>query len=255
MGLHGYTIWTTSTSTTDFPRIQAIGKIKFQHLCRPDFQIMDECEYLDQFLYSPSSSDVDLRQRMSGLCYNEEENNNSNCSTFSVESLAAQEDSSAVFSSESDYGFNMVMHQNFHGIGNPSNSSVPSKLGGPCNVAAPLNGNVSSSLLPYTEVGKSQSVSQSFPRDFRAISHVPHSGHFRSYEGVSSVSPGLGRDGIGGFGLHEGQYVDDDLYFMENCSSNFSTSISSKVNITLLRAHLVYISVVLCLLIVLRYLV
>ncbi|PON36869.1 Basic helix-loop-helix transcription factor [Trema orientale] len=196
---------------------------------------------------------------------NEDDNNNSHTSMInsngSTESLATQDASSVVLGSESDYGINMALHSeeaqlqaNHHNIvGNPSNgvvsgSSELGKLGFQYNVAIPTPGslnlgsskhnpvirNVSSSSLPYSEVGNVQSnilepsVVQSFNKDFRTLSPIPHLCPVPSFEGVTSLSHDMGQDRIGGFGMQGGEYVDNDLYGIESHSRNLSASVSSK---------------------------
>lgn len=222
---------------------------------------MEEYEYLDQFFYSPTWSDIDLKERSSGLGSESGQpnglflssvgdvNNNSHTSMVnsngSNESLAPQDASSVVLGLESDYGINIGLHseddQNRF-FGNPSNGMVNdgasglTKLAdGQYDMAIPSNGNISSSSLPFAEVGHMQgnalelSDFQSFDADFQTLFPIPHLSPLPPFEGVSSLSPGMGQHRIGGFGLQGGEYVDNDFYAMESRSTNLSSSLSSNV--------------------------
>lgn len=207
---------------------------------------MDEYEYLDHFFYSPTWSDIDLKQRSSdfrsefdhpnGLLLgsdriNEDDSNsrtsmiNSNGST---ESLAAQDASSVVVGSESDYGVNMALHS--------AEAQLQEEMVNGGNSVEVTNLSAGSSLLPFPEeVGHMQcnafepSDFQSLRSDFQTLPQIPHLSPLPSFEGVSSLSPGLGQDTIGGFGFRGGEYIDNDLYAVESHSSNLSASLSSKV--------------------------
>lgn len=209
---------------------------------------MDEYEYLEHFFYSPTWSDIDLKQRSSdfrsefdhpnGLLLgsdriNEDDNGNSRTSMInsngSTESLAAQDASSVVVGSESDYGVNTALHS--------AEAQLQEEMvvnGG--NSVEVTNLSAGSSLLPFPEeVGHMQcnafepSDFQSLRSDFQTLSQIPHLSPLPSFEGVSSLSPGLVQDTIGGFGFPGGEYIDDDLYAVESHSSNLSASLSSKV--------------------------
>lgn len=206
---------------------------------------MDEYEYLDQFFYSPTWSDIDLKQRSSdfrsefdqpnGLLLgsdriNEDDNSNSRTSMInsngSTESLAAQDASSVVVGSESDYGVSMALHS--------AEAQLQEEMVNGDNSVEVTNLSAGSSLLPFPgEVGHMQCNAfeppefQSLRSDFQTLSQIPHLSPLPSFEGVSSLSPGLGQDTKGGFGFRGGEYIDNDLYAVESHSSNLSASLSS----------------------------
>lgn len=197
---------------------------------------------------------------------NDGDNNNSHTSMVksngSTESLATQDASSVVLGPDSDFGINVALHseesqlQDDHQniLGNSSNgvvngSSELRELGFQYNMAIPtlgsldlssskqnpVSGNVSSFFIPYSKVGDMQSntlepsVFQSFNKDFRTLSQIPHLCPYPSFEDVSSLPHDMRQDRIGGFSNQGGEYVDNGLYAMESNSSNLTASVSSKV--------------------------
>ncbi|XP_060961877.1 uncharacterized protein LOC115705045 isoform X2 [Cannabis sativa] len=210
-----------------------------------------------------SESDPPKGLLFSSVEVNEDDNNNSHTtligSNGSTESLATQDASSYVLDSESDYGLNMTLltdeaqlqdsHENFiehlsNGVVNGISElktvgfqynmaiPMPDSLSLDSSKQNPVSQNVSSSsTLPYFEVGDMQSntlepsVLQCFDKEFKTISPIPHLCSHPSFEGVSSLSPDMGQDGIGGLGMQGEEYaIDNDLFAMESHSSNLSAS-------------------------------
>ncbi|XP_060961887.1 transcription factor LRL3 isoform X4 [Cannabis sativa] len=205
-------------------------------------------EYFDHLLYSSSWLDKDLEERSSEICsesdppkgllfssveVNEDDNNNSHTtligSNGSTESLATQDASSYVLDSESDYGLNMTLltdeaqlqdsHENF--IEHLSNGVVNGiselkTVGFQYNMAIPMPDSLSLD---------SSKQNPCFDKEFKTISPIPHLCSHPSFEGVSSLSPDMGQDGIGGLGMQGEEYaIDNDLFAMESHSSNLSAS-------------------------------
>ncbi|KAM6583688.1 hypothetical protein CsatB_010690 [Cannabis sativa] len=205
-------------------------------------------EYFDHLLYSSSWLDKDLEERSSEICsesnppkgllfssveVNEDDNNNSHTtligSNGSTESLATQDASSYVLDSESDYGLNMALltdeaqlqdsHENF--IEHLSNGVVNGiselkTVGFQYNMAIPMPNSLSLD---------SSKQNPCFDKEFKTISPIPHLCSHPSFEGVSSLSPDMGQDGIGGLGMQGEEYaIDNDLFAMESHSSNLSAS-------------------------------
>ncbi|KAF3439744.1 hypothetical protein FNV43_RR18022 [Rhamnella rubrinervis] len=181
-------------------------------------------------------------------------------SNHSTESLAAQDASSAVLGSEAEYGIDKALQsgevqfqdESQNCSRNPSNGMVLGSLevraagrqykvgsqnpGSP-NLGSPkqlpVDGNMLTQSLPCVEPTYGQwnnvelSGFQRFNKDFQTLFSIPPC-PLPSYEGMPSMSSGMGKERIGQYDL-PGGYVDSDLFVMESNSTNLSASVISKV--------------------------
>lgn len=232
------------------------GTLNFFGISTREREVHNMDEYLDNLLYSSSSLNVDVKERSPWVCSESHEPNglvlssvgvdkdDSNSpislinSNHSTESMAAQDASSVVLGLKSEYGIdNKGLQYSGESHFQDENGVVHGSLdvgtvGRQYKMASPKPGSpnheTGSEFFRWKNKAEPQPVFQRFHKDFQTLCPIPLC-PLPSYEGMSSMPPGMGQDrNIAGFGL-PGGYVDNDLFVMESNSRNLSQSVISKV--------------------------